>query len=197
MKKFNLQTLIEIAIFAAFAMALDILPSFKPHPSISISFAMIPIFIIAFRRGFAAGVISGFLWGILQITLGDAYILTPTQAFIEYIIAFSCVGFAGLFSNVIKNSLVEKKMTTAITWIVVGTFVGSVIRYFWHFLAGVIFFKKYAIEAGKAPVIFSLTMNGITFIGAFITCAILLSLLLAKAPALVTNTRSSTSRKAA
>ena len=61
MKKFNLQTLIEIAIFAAFAMALDILPSFKPHPSISISFAMIPIFIIAFRRGFAAGVISGFL----------------------------------------------------------------------------------------------------------------------------------------
>ena len=110
MKRFDLETLLEIAIFAGFAMVIDLFPSFKPNPSISISFAMVPIFIIAFRRGFLAATISGFLWGVLQIATGDAWILTPTQAFIEYFIAFTCIGFAGLFSSIIKSSLKDKKM---------------------------------------------------------------------------------------
>src|SRR5690625_998678 len=98
-KTFNLQTLLEIAIFGALAMLLDLIPSINPHPSISISFAMVPIFIIAFRWGVRASFASGFIWGILQIVLGDAWILTPLQAFIEYFIAFAFVGFAGLFMN--------------------------------------------------------------------------------------------------
>lgn len=188
MKRFDLETLLEIAIFAGFAMVIDLFPSFKPNPSVSISFAMVPIFIIAFRRGFLAASISGFLWGILQIATGDAWILTPTQAFIEYFIAFTCIGFAGLFSNLIKSSLKDKKRGATFVWIVIATFIGSVARYFWHFVAGVIFFKNYAIEAGKTPVIFSLTMNGMTFLGASILCAIILVLLINKAPQLITNT---------
>lgn len=57
-KTFNLQTLLEIAIFGALAMLLDLIPSIKPHPSISISFAMVPIFIIAFRWGVRASFAS-------------------------------------------------------------------------------------------------------------------------------------------
>src|SRR5699024_12191266 len=80
MKRFKLQTIIEIAIFAALAMILDFLPSIKFGPSISISFAMVPIFIVAFRWGFIASTISGFIWGILQIATGDAWILTPMRS---------------------------------------------------------------------------------------------------------------------
>lgn len=188
MEKFKLQTLLEIAIFAAIAMLLDLLPSIKPHPSISISFAMVPIFIIALRWGVRAGMISGFLWGILQIVLGDAWILTPTQAFIEYFIAFTFVGFAGLMMKPVQNNLKDHK-GKALFYIVLAVFIGSVARYFWHFVAGVVFFSDYAIEAGKGPVIFSLTMNGISGLGAAISCSIVLVLLIATAPRLITHNK--------
>ena len=37
--------------------------------------------------------------------MGDAYILTPVQAFIEYFIAFAFIGFAGLFYRPIQKAL--------------------------------------------------------------------------------------------
>ncbi len=188
-KTFKLQTLLEIAIFAALAMLLDLIPSIKPHPSISISFAMVPIFIIAFRWGVRAAFISGFIWGILQIALGDAWILTPLQAFIEYFIAFAFVGFAGLFAQQIKGSLLNNNKKTAMFYIVIAVIVGSAARYFWHFIAGVVFFSEYAFEAGQGPIIFSLIANGITFTGAAITCSILLVLLISTAPHLITSAK--------
>src|SRR5699024_6634796 len=95
-KTFILLTLLEIDILGALALLLDLIPSIKPHPSISISFAMVPIFIIAFRLGVRASFPSAFICVILRIVLGDASIFTPLQAFIEYFIAFAFVGFAGL-----------------------------------------------------------------------------------------------------
>src|SRR5699024_2760243 len=170
-------------------MLLDLLPSIKLHPSMSISFAMIPIFIISFRWGFKAGFISGFIWGILQIALGDAWILTPLQAFIEYFVAFSFVAFDGLFANKIKNNLLNNKKQTAAIYIVIAVIVGAAARYFWHFIAGVVFFSEYALEAGQGPVIFSLIANGITFIGAAISCSVLLVLLISTAPHLITSAK--------
>jgi thiamine transporter len=187
MKRFKLQTVIEIAIFAAIAMLLDLIPSIKFGPSISISFAMVPIFIIAFRWGIIASVTSGFLWGILQIALGEAWILTPTQAFIEYFIAFACIGSAGLFMGIIQKNLKDDFKGKALIWIIIAVYIGSMTRYFWHFVAGVIFFKSYAIEAGKAPFIYSLTMNGITYFFASLACSIVLILLISRAPQLVTS----------
>lgn len=188
MKKMRLQTLIEVAIFASLAMLLDFLPSLKFGPSISISFAMVPIFIIAFRWGVYAGILSGFLWGILQIILGDAWILTPAQAFIEYFIAFSCIGFAGLFLRPIQTTLRHKQRGRALIWIIIATFIGGIARYFWHFIAGVIFFRNYAAEAGQGPIIYSLTMNSITFFFSSLACAIVLVLLLSRSPRLITST---------
>lgn len=188
-KSFKLQTLLEIAIFAALAMLLDLLPSIKIHPSMSISFAMIPIFIIAFRWGVRAGFISGFIWGILQISIGDAWILTPLQAFIEYFIAFSFVGFAGLFSNKIKVNLLKHDKKTAIFYVVIAVIIGAAARYFWHFVAGVVFFSEYAFEAGQGPIIFSFIANGITFTGTAILCSILLALLILTAPHLITSAK--------
>lgn len=187
MKKLSLQAMIEVAIFAALAILLDFVPSLQFTPSISISFSMVPIFIIAFRWGFFASFISGFLWGILQIALGEAWILTPTQAFIEYFVAFAFIGFAGLFSGLVNKNLKAKSKGRALLWVVIGIFVGSAARYFWHFVAGVIFFKSYAIEAGKSPFIFSLIANGTTFFFSSIACAVVLVLLINKAPRLVTS----------
>ena len=60
MRNTNLQAMIESAILAAFAMVIDILPlSIKLPTGGSISFAMIPIFIIAYRWGFKSAFLGG------------------------------------------------------------------------------------------------------------------------------------------
>ncbi|MFD2446995.1 energy-coupled thiamine transporter ThiT [Bacillus sp. CGMCC 1.16607] len=184
MGKLSLIALIEASFFAAFAIVLDLLPSIKPTPNISISVAMIPIFILAFRWGIRVSLISGLLWGILQIVMGDAWIATPVQAFIEYFIAFACIGFAGLFHHLIQKELNSGNKKKALSWIVTAIFVGSLARYFWHFIAGVIFFGEYAPE-GMSPVLFSLSVNGVTMLGAFVLCSIVAVLLVSTAPRLI------------
>ncbi len=184
MKKLSLLALIEISFFAAFALILDLLPSIKPIPNISISFAMIPIFLLAFRWGFRASFIAGLLWGILQIATGDAWIIHPVQGFIEYFIAFAFIGFAGLFYNKIQKEFRAGKKRTAFIWVVVAVFVGSVARYFWHFLAGVIFIKYFAPDV-KNPVFFSFAANGTTMLGAWIFCSLVLILVLSVVPQLI------------
>ncbi len=105
MRNTNLQAMIESAILATFALIIDILPlSIKIPTGGSVSFAMIPIFIIAYRWGFKMAFLGGLIWGLLQIVFGDAYILTPIQAVIEYFIAFAFIGFAGLFYRSIQKS---------------------------------------------------------------------------------------------
>lgn len=110
-RKLPLQALIEAAIIAALAYIIDVLPAIEPFPWVKISIAMIPVLLLSLRWGWKAGMASGFVWGLLQIVLGTAYVLTLLQAFIEYFIAFSFIGLAGLFA-------------------------GCLARYFWHFLAG-------------------------------------------------------------
>src|SRR5699024_581579 len=118
-KTFNLQTLLEIAIFGALAMLLDLILSIVSHHSISISLSMVLIFIIVFRWGVRASFASGFIWCILQFVLGDAWILTPLLAFIVYFIAFAFVGFAGLFMNQIKRNLLENNKAKANFYIII------------------------------------------------------------------------------
>ncbi len=187
--------MIEAAFFAAFAMILDFLPSIKLSPAISISFAMVPIFILAFRRGVIAGVLSGFLWGLLQVMLGDATILTPTQFLIEYFIAFAFVGFAGLLYPVIQKNVQNGNKKVALAWVVAAALVGSIARYFWHFLAGVIFWGEYAPE-GMSPVVYSFIANGTTMLGAFVFCSVVLVVLLASAPRLIQTDEFTAKRKA-
>lgn len=184
MKKLSLAAMIEASFFAAFAIILDFLPSIKLSPSISISAAMIPIFILAFRWGFKVSFIAGLLWGILQIAMGDAWIATPLQAFIEYFVAFAFIGFAGLFYRPIQHQLRNGKKKNAMGWIVLAVFAGSFARYFWHFIAGVLFFGSYAPE-GMSPVLFSFLANGATMIGAAVLCSILAVFLISSAPRLI------------
>ncbi|MEH7220441.1 energy-coupled thiamine transporter ThiT [Bacillus toyonensis] len=206
MRNTNLQAIIESAILAAFAMVIDILPlSIKLPTGGSISFAMIPIFIIAYRWGFKSAFLGGLVWGLLQIVVGDAYILTPVQAFIEYFIAFAFIGFAGLFYRPIQNALLasnangneqsnlsshkdkpsskQNQGKKVIGFIIVATFIGSLARYFCHFIAGIIFWGQYAPK-GQSAVLYSLIVNGSTMLGSFILCTVLLIFLFITSPRL-------------
>ncbi|MDK8640860.1 energy-coupled thiamine transporter ThiT [Niallia taxi] len=184
MKKMGLVVLIEIAIFAAIALVLDLLPSIHLGASGSISIAMVPIFIIAFRWGFKASATAGFLWGLLQIVTGDLQALAFWQVILEYFLAFACIGFAGLFMPTIQSKLKIGEKGAASLVMAAAILTGSAIRYFWHFLAGVTIWAQYAPE-GQSALAYSLFYNGVPFIGASVLCSIVTVILLSAAPRLV------------
>ncbi|WP_409252884.1 energy-coupled thiamine transporter ThiT [Bacillus sp. SCS-153A] len=184
MSKMKLIPMVEASVFAALAVILDLLPSIKLSPAISISFAMVPIFIVAFRWGLRVGLVSGFLWGLLQVVLGDVWFLTPLQFVIEYFIAFAFVGFAGLLYRPIQKSLKNGDRKRMLLWVITGIIVGSIARYFWHFVAGFIFWGEDAPE-GQSAVMYSLIANGTTVVGAIIFCSIVLALLAGSLPRLL------------
>ncbi|PXW90906.1 thiamine transporter [Streptohalobacillus salinus] len=178
--------LIEVAIFTAFALALDIIPflSFKIWAQGgSISFAMIPIFIVAFRWGMKGGLLAGFLYGMLQIMIGVAWIIHPAQALLDYPIAFTALGLAGLFAPQAKRSLSFGKTQTFVTWVLAGVSVAIILRFISHYLAGVIFFSS-TID-GLNIWMYSFVYNGSYLFPSLLINVLVVSFLFNKRPSLL------------
>ncbi|GIO21704.1 energy-coupled thiamine transporter ThiT [Oceanobacillus sp. J11TS1] len=173
--------LVEVAIFTALAFLLDILPiGFKLWPQGgSVSFAMIPIFIVAFRWGLKGGLLSGFLWGVLQVATG-AFILHPLQGIIEYGLAFTVVGLAGLFAKQVIESIKNKQVKRAFLYMLAGVFLGSAARFGCHFIAGIVFFES-AVD-GQPTWLYSLIYNLSYMIPSFILSLIVVFFLFYKQP---------------
>ncbi|MEY8445804.1 energy-coupled thiamine transporter ThiT [Enterococcus ratti] len=149
---------VEGTIVAALSLVLSLIP-LQIGSSFEISLGQIPLTLFALRRGWKAGIFSGFIWGILHFPVGQVYYLSVVQVLIEYPIAFTFAGFAGLFSNRLQKSIKNENRKGITINIVLGTFVGAGARYFWHFVAGVAFWGSYALW-GMNPWLFSLIMNG-------------------------------------
>ncbi|MGP4062385.1 energy-coupled thiamine transporter ThiT [Halobacillus litoralis] len=178
--------LVEIAIFSALALLLDILPflSFKLWAQGgSISLAMVPVFIMAFRWGIKGGMATGVLLGIYQILTG-AYIITPVQTILDYIIAFAVIGVAGFVAKPLWKAIKAKESKALVGWIVFGCFVGSLLRFIGHFTAGIVFYGEFAPE-GQPVWLYSLVYNGGYMLPAFILSSIVVSLLFVQRPKLL------------
>jgi thiamine transporter len=172
--------MVEVAVFTALALILDLLPAFKMPNGGSISFAMIPIFIVAFRWGLKGGLLAGLLWGVLQIVFG-ASILNLYQAFIEYGFAFTALGVAGIFAKPVQQSLKDGKIVKRFTYITLGVFIGSGLRFLAHFYAGIVFWGSYAPE-GQPVWIYSLVYNSSYMLPSFILSTVVVFFLFIKQP---------------
>ncbi|WP_101843684.1 energy-coupled thiamine transporter ThiT [Halobacillus sp. Marseille-P3879] len=180
--------LVEAAIFSALAILLDVLPflSFKLWAQGgSVSFSMVPVFIMAFRWGIKGGVVTGLLLGFYQILAG-AYIVTPVQTFLDYIVAFGVIGIAGIVTKQVWEAAAARDNKSLLIWIVTGVFVGSLLRFLSHFIAGIIFYGTLAPE-GMSVWFYSLTYNGGYMLPTFVLCSIILGLLFIQRPALLTQ----------
>lgn len=145
MKHQRLVIMIEISLMAA----LSIILSYVQFGALwamggSISLIMIPIFVIAFRRGWKAGALTGFIVGLLQLFTG-ATIVHPVQLVLEYPVAYTVLGTAGLF--VTSRSFAKGVPYVSI---VIGVLAAALLRFIDHFASGVIWFGAYA---GDMPVV--------------------------------------------
>ncbi|MEH7400153.1 energy-coupled thiamine transporter ThiT [Gottfriedia acidiceleris] len=183
MKTSKIQLMTEIAMCAALAIVFDFLPLFTAPQGGSVSLSMIPVFLIAFRWGLKQGLITGLLLAALQIVT-KLYFVHPIQVFLDYILAFTSLGLAGLVYKQIKNSLSNGNKKSAAAYIILGTFIGSLARFICHFIAGIVFYGSYAPK-GTPVSLYSLVYNAWYMVPSFIISAVLLIILLSSAPALV------------
>ncbi|MEQ9810890.1 energy-coupled thiamine transporter ThiT [Streptococcus jiangjianxini] len=170
----NLNVLVEAAIFAALAMVLSFIPDFASW--FTPSFGAIPLVVFALRRGSKYGLLSGLLWGLLHFVLGKVYYLAFSQVLIEYILAFVSMGLAGIFANSFQTAIRSKQTKTAIITGLSASLLAVGVRYFWHFLAGVIFWGSYAPK-GMSALWYSMSVNGVAGLATLILVLISLILL--------------------
>lgn len=174
--------MVEGTIVAALSFMLSLIPT-NIGSSFTISLGMIPLTIFAFRRGLRPALLSAFIWGILHFPAGDVYYLSVLQVLIEYPIAFTFAGFAGLYAPRVQQNLLDDNLQEAIKNIALGSLLGTGARFFWHFIAGVIFWGSYALW-GMNPWIFSLVMNGASGIATGIVTSIVTVIAVRKVPQL-------------
>ena len=149
-EKFSVRVLAEIAIFAAIGFALDALQSgiFKGVwvNGGSVGIAMIPVFIIAYRRGLIPGLLCGLVLSLVQM-LGGIYVLPAAtfdnkfmqamgpfiQVMLDYVLAYFVVGFAGAFAGLYKKAESNKMKYV---WISCGVVLGGLLKYACHVASG-------------------------------------------------------------
>ena len=148
--KINTKRLIETALMLAVATILSVIQPFQLPFGGGITIAsMLPIVLIAYRYGTKWGIFSGFVFSILQMLTGfktvSAFFLPGDNqmliwqailiCLIDYIIAYTVIGFGGIFRN---------KFNSSSTALCVGSIVALLFRYVAHIISGAIFFGSWA-----------------------------------------------------
>ena len=149
---FRVRMLCEGAMMVALAQVLSYIKLMELPNGGSLTPAMFPIILFAVRWGLTPGLMAGFTFGLLQLIFDGAYAWGWQSMLLDYLVAFTPLGLAGLFKG--------KK------WgIFVGTVVGCLGRFVVHYISGVTIYKILApTEFMKwtftSPSAYSLVYNG-------------------------------------
>jgi len=143
MQTSNTRILAEISVTVALSIILNMIKIYSLPQGGSITLgSMIPLLLLAYRRGVGVGVYAGVVFGLVQMVI-EGYIYYPLQIILDYPLAFGCLGLAGLFK---KHPMI-------------GTVVSLTGRFLSHFISGVVFFAQYAPKE-MGPVLYSAVYNG-------------------------------------
>lgn len=148
----SIRCLTEAAIMVALAQVLSYIKLMELPNGGSLTPAMFPIILFAIRWGLKPGLLAGFAFGLLQLIFDGAYAWGWQSMLLDYLVAFTPLGLAGLFKG--------KK------WgIFVGTVVGCAARFVVHYISGVTIYKILAPTellgmTFTSPSFYSLVYNG-------------------------------------
>ena len=129
--RMHVRALCEGAIMVAIAQILSYLKLFGNMVNGgSITFAAFPLALFALRWGLGKGLIASFAFGILQMIFDGAYAWGWQSMLLDYIVAFTPLGLAGLFKGK--------------AWgIFPGAVIGNAARFVVHFISGVTIYRIY------------------------------------------------------
>lgn len=154
--KQNTQRMVVSAVLIGLASALSMVKVYTLPLGGSITLlSMLPIAMIAIQYGTKWGLVSSFLYSLIQLGMGISEVLswglTPAvlvgSIVFDYLLAFTLLGFSGLF---------RKK---GVVGICAGIGLSLFGRFICHFISGAILFVSWCPE-GWNPVWYSICYNG-------------------------------------
>ena len=165
----KLRALCEGAVLVAVAQVLSFLKLWEMPWGGSVVLSMVPLVLYAVRWGLGAGLLSGFVFGVLQFMFDGGFAIGWQSIIGDYLVAFTVLGFAGLFHG--KTSSVF-----------VGTVVGSAARFLVHYVVGATVWAEYMPEeffgmTMTTPWFYSALYNGFYMVIDMALCLVIFALL--------------------
>ncbi len=164
------KTIVYGGMCVALSFILSYIRLYKMPQGGSITLAsMFPIILYSLVFGPVPGIIAGIAYGFMQF-IQEPSMVHWAQLFLDYPLAFACLGLAGFAPKLSKN-------------IHVGTTIGIIIsvlgRGIMHVISGVIFFAEYAGE--QSPLIYSIVYNA-SFLVPELIITLILALIIISTP---------------
>lgn len=153
---FDARSLAYAGICASMSFALSYIKLWEMPQGGSVTLvSMLPLMIYAYIFGVKKGVFVSFVYGVLQ-AVQDPWLIHPAQFLLDYPVAFSAVGLAGIIRNMrALDKLPQVKFA-------VGAVIAGAMRFICHVLSGVFAFEAYA--EGQNVWAYSLAYNSYVFV---------------------------------
>ena len=169
MNHLKVRALCEGAIMVALATVLGYLKLFELPQGGAISIGMLPVLFYCCRWGLKNGLLCAFAYGLLQLMFDGAYAWGWTSMLLDYIVAYTLLGFAGFFARK-KNG------------IFLGTAVGCALRFVAHFISGITIYRIYEPTelfntSFTNPYLYSAAYNGSYMVIDLVLCLVITALL--------------------
>jgi thiamine transporter len=123
----------------------------------SVSLSMLPIFVLALRRGFLPALAAGLAFGVIDYFI-EPFFVAPIQLLLDYPVAYAAIALAGLGSAAWKKASNGGHVLTASFIAAAAILVGSAGRFASHFVSGIVFFGSNA-PAGQPVAVYSALYN--------------------------------------
>ena len=167
--------LTRAAIMIALASALSFFKIIELANGGSITLgSMVPIILVSYILSPKWAIFTSFVYSLLQMLL-QGIAAPPTQNFLyyllvimlDYVIAFTVLGLAGILTGKIKNVSLK---------VIVGTVMVIILRFLCHLLSGIMIWGVYAPE-GQSVFCYSLIYNGSYILGELIITVVIMTLI--------------------
>ncbi len=155
MKKNNLYWLVESAVMIALAAVLElvakmVIPEMPFGGQVTIV-SMLPVVLVGWKYGLSKGLVTGFVYSLVQMALGvktiSSLIMPASEDYLgsldnvvlmfilDYIVAYTVLGLGAMYKKKINNNCVS---------LALGAFTVLSLRYISHILSGYILYGAWA-----------------------------------------------------
>ena len=155
MKKKYLYWLVESAVMIALAAVLElvakmVIPEMPFGGQVTIV-SMLPVVLVGWKYGIGKGLLTGFVYSLVQMALGvktiSSLIMPASEDYLgsignvvlmfifDYIVAYTVLGLGAIYKNKVKNNSVS---------LALGSFTALLLRYISHIISGYILYGAWA-----------------------------------------------------
>ena len=168
----RIRVLVEIALCVALSAVLNLWRIKLPWNIAGgdISLSMLPIFVLALRRGALPALAAGIAFGVIDYFY-EPYFVAPIQLLLDYPVAYAALALTGLGSGAWRRATASGHVGMATAIAAVAVTAGAAGRFASHFVSGIVFFGSNA-PAGQPVAVYSALYNLSYVVPSAVLCAV-------------------------